>query len=99
MKKYIIGLAVAAVLIAGLVTGCTGATLDTTAAAAASPATTIVPGDGGAQSQDGGGNAEPRCFVDLDHSGDWSAGDIALPMDGDTCYIPKTLEQARQLEQ
>ena len=58
-----------------------------------SSATSLMPADSIAESEDGVGNPGSRGYIDMDRSGDWSEGDIPLASDGDTYYIPASIQQ------
>ena len=53
--------------------------------------TRLARGDSVAEFRDGFESLGSRAYIDMDRSGDWSDGDIALESDGKTYYIPATI--------
>ena len=58
-----------------------------------SPTITGAGGSNGEGSEAGIEGLGSRGYIDMDHSSDWSEGDVALEFDGDTYYIPVTTPQ------
>ncbi len=108
MKKKVIGLVVATVIIAGMLgTGVAylidtksgtddalnAGTLDLNTNGGDTAVITFPATDVDGELKDGsgdlGGDAKVAAYVDMDGSGDWSDGDLALRSDGDgTYYLP-----------
>ncbi len=115
MKRWIIGLAIAGVvLVIVMVSSCTGTSFTDTESNTSNSTSAVTPdlntdeGDTAVTtfsvtSLTRGDWSEPntdrgytplgsRAYIDMDRSGDWSDGDIALEFDGDTYYIPAAIQ-------